>query len=168
LFFDTFAAAMGSTAHGFLFITNRQLPPQVQPDNLLILRPCNLVLGIGCNRNTLLEEIEELVAFHLKRLFLSPKSICCVASAAAKSDEAGLLAFAERHGCAVRFFESDELNRVACPTPPSQHVLAAIGAAGVAEPAALLASGGGRLLLKKVKSENVTLAVAELKGDNHD
>jgi len=30
----------------------------------------------------------------------------------------------------------------------------------VAEPAALLASGGGRLLLKKIKSGNVTLAVA--------
>jgi cobalt-precorrin 5A hydrolase len=32
----------------------------------------------------------------------------------------------------------------------------------VAEPAALLVSGGGRLMLKKVKSENVTLAVAEM------
>jgi cobalt-precorrin 5A hydrolase len=31
----------------------------------------------------------------------------------------------------------------------------------VAEPAALLAAGSGRLLLKKVKSCNVTLAVAE-------
>ncbi len=38
----------------------------------------------------------------------------------------------------------------------------AIGAAGVAEPAAILASGGGRLLLKKVKSGNVTLAIAEI------
>jgi cobalt-precorrin 5A hydrolase len=37
----------------------------------------------------------------------------------------------------------------------------AIGATGVAEPAALIASQGGRLLLKKVKSGNVTLAIAE-------
>jgi len=37
----------------------------------------------------------------------------------------------------------------------------------VAEPAALLASGGGRLMLQKVKSGNVTLAVAEIKADNH-
>jgi len=32
---------------------------------------------------------------------------------------------------------------------------------GVAEPAALLALPGGRLILKKVKSGNVTLAIAE-------
>jgi cobalt-precorrin 5A hydrolase len=38
----------------------------------------------------------------------------------------------------------------------------AVGAVGVAEPAALLASDGGSLLLKKVKSGNVTLAVAEI------
>jgi len=31
-----------------------------------------------------------------------------------------------------------------------------------------LASGSGRLLLQKVKSANVTLAVAEMKVENHD
>jgi len=38
----------------------------------------------------------------------------------------------------------------------------AIGASGVAEPAALLASQGGCLLLNKVKNGNVTLAIAEI------
>ena len=60
-------------------------------------------------------------------------------------------------------FESNELEPVAFPSPPSAHALAVVGVAGVAEPAAILASGGGRLLLNKVKSANVTLAVAELK-----
>jgi cobalt-precorrin 5A hydrolase len=57
-------------------------------------------------------------------------------------------------------YSSEELNEVAAPSPPSEHALAAIGASGVAEPAALLAAGGGELLLKKIKSGNVTLAVA--------
>ncbi len=121
------------------------------------------MLGIGCNRGTPVDEIEEFVALHLKRLFLSPKSVCCIASVAAKRDEAGLIEFAERLGVPLRCFESDELNQVDFPSPPSEHALAAVGVAGVAEPAAMLASGGGRLLLKKVKSANVTLAVAELK-----
>ncbi|MDA8430280.1 MAG: cobalt-precorrin 5A hydrolase [Geobacteraceae bacterium] len=162
-FFETIAAAINSRARGFLFVSNRHLPSRTQPENLLILRPRNLVLGIGCNRGTSAAEIDDLVSSHLKRLLLSPKSICCIASAAAKRDEAGLRACAERYGCPLRFFESLELNRVACPTPPSEHALAAIGAAGVAEPSALLASNGGRLLLKKVKSDNVTLAIAEIK-----
>jgi cobalt-precorrin 5A hydrolase len=162
-FFETIAEATNSTARGFLFVTNRHLPPQTQPDNLLILRPRNLVLGIGCNRGTSSAEINEFVTAHLKRLLHSVKSIGCIASAAAKCDEAGLITLADEYACPLIFFESDELNQVLCPTPPSAHAMAAIGAHGVAEPAALLASVGGRLLLKKVKSDNVTLAVAEMK-----
>ena len=161
-FHDTFAEALDSRAHGHLFVTNRYLPPRTQPDNLLILRPRNLVLGIGCNRGTPADEIDAFVAAHLKRIFVSLKSVRCIATAAAKQDETGLIAYAGRYAIPLVFFESEELNRVACPSPPSEHARAAIGAVGVAEPAALLASGGGRLLLQKVKSENVTLAVAEM------
>jgi len=163
-FHETFAEAIASPARGFLFVTNRQLPPQSQPDNLLILRPRNLVLGIGCNRGTPADEIDAFVTAQLKRIFVSLKSVRCIATAAAKQDEPGLLAYAERYDLPLTFCESAELNRVSCPSPPSEHALAAIGAVGVAEPAALLASDGGSLMLKKVKSENVTLAVAEIRA----
>jgi cobalt-precorrin 5A hydrolase len=161
-FHANFVAALQSGAAGFVFVTNRQLPPQAQAGNLLVLRPKNLVLGIGCNRGTTAEEIAEVVGAQLKHLFLSLRSVALIGTAAAKKQEAGLLAFAERHGIPLRFFESNELNAVAVPSPPSSHALDAIGAHGVAEPAALLAAGSGRLLLKKVKSGNVTLAVAEI------
>ncbi|WP_306535721.1 cobalt-precorrin 5A hydrolase [Geobacter sp.] len=161
-FHDTFVEALQSGARGFVFVTNRRLPPQAQADTLLVLRPRNLVLGIGCNSGTEAREIAEAVGAQMKRLFLSLKSVACIGSAAAKREEAGLLAFAREHGLPLRFFESEELNGVAVPSPPSAHALEAIGAAGVAEPAAVLASGGGRLLLKKIKSGNVTLAIAEI------
>lgn len=160
-FHDTFVQALQSGAKGFVFVTNRRLPPQSQSESLLVLRPKNLVLGIGCNSGTPEEEIEEVVASQLKRLFLSIKSVACIGSAVAKRGEAGLLAFAEKFGLPLRFFESAELNGVAVPSPPSAHALEAIGATGVAEPAAVLASGNGCLLLKKIKSGNVTLAIAE-------
>jgi len=166
-FHTTFAEAIDSRARGFLFVTNRHLPPRTQPVNLLILRPRNLVLGIGCNRGTGVDEIDEFVAAHLKRIFVSMKSVRCIASAVAKQDEAGLLAYGARYSIPLEFFESAELNRVACPSPPSEYARAAIGAVGVAEPAALLASHGGRLMLQKVKSANVTLAVAEMRENNH-
>lgn len=162
-YYETFAEAVRSPARGFLFVTNRHLPPQTLPANLLILRPRNLVLGIGCNRGTPADEIEAFVTTHLKRIFLSAKSICCIATATAKNDESGLLEYAARLKVPLRFYASEELKRVPFPSPPSARVLAAVGSPGVAEPAAILASGGNRLLLKKVKSENVTLAVAELK-----
>jgi len=161
-FHDTFVEALQSGARGFVFVTNRRLPPQAQADTLLVLRPRNLVLGIGCNSGTEAREIREVVGAQMKRLFLSLKSVACIGSAVAKREEAGLLAFAREHGLPLRFFESEELNGVTVPSPPSAHALEAIGATGVAEPAAVLASGGGRLLLKKIKSGNVTLAIAEI------
>jgi len=161
-FHTNFVAALQSGASGFVFVTNRSLPPQARPEKLLVLRPQNLALGIGCNRGTSAEEIAEVVGAQLKHLFLALDSVAVIGSAAAKRDEAGLLAFAERHGIPLRFFAAEELNAVAVPSAPSSHALDAIGARGVAEPAALLAAGGGRLLLKKVKSGNVTLAVAEI------
>ncbi len=160
-FHDTFVEALQSPARGYLFVTNRQLPSQVQPERLLILRPQNLVLGIGCNSGTEMEEIEAVVCANLKRIFLSMKSVSCIASAAAKREEAGLSEFAGKYGIPLRFFDSEALNGVSAPSPPSTHALKAIGATGVAEPAALLASDGGTMLLKKVKSGNVTLAIAE-------
>jgi cobalt-precorrin 5A hydrolase len=161
-FHPDFQTALRSSAKGFLFVTNRRLPPQVQSPRLLVLHPRNLVLGIGCNSGTDAEEIEEVVLSNLKRLFLSIKSVRSIATASAKRNEQGLLALAEKYTLPVEFYESAELNSVRTPTPPSQHAMNAIGAAGVAEPAALLASGNGKLILKKMKSGNVTLAVAEI------
>ena len=162
-FYDSIAGAADSGAGGFLFVTNKVLPEQISTEKSLILRPRNLTLGIGCNRGTATDEIDVFVTSHLKRLSLSPKSICCVASVAAKRDEVGLIEYAARLAVPFRCFEADELSGVTFPSPPSEHALAAVGVAAVAEPAAVLAAGGGRLLLKKVKSANVTLAVAELK-----
>ena len=161
-FHADFQTALRSSAKGFLFVTNRKLPPQALSPYLLVLHPRNLVLGIGCNSGAEANEIEEVVLTNLKRLFLSIKSVHSIATATAKRNEPGLLAVAEKFVLPVVFYECAELNSVATPTPPSQHALDAIGATGVAEPAAILASGGGRLLLKKVKSGNVTLAIAEI------
>jgi cobalt-precorrin 5A hydrolase len=160
-FYASFMEAFKSGAKGYLFVSNRHLPPQAQSSELLLLRPRNLVLGIGCNSGTGTDEIEEAVISNLKRVFLSIKSVRCVATASAKRDEKGLLAFAAKWGIPVAFYESSELNGVAVPSPPSRHAMEAIGATGVAEPAALLASGGGILIMKKQKLGNVTLAIAE-------
>jgi cobalt-precorrin 5A hydrolase len=160
-FHGDFAAALESGASGQLFVTNRIIPRELRSERLLVLRPRNLCLGIGCNRGTSASEIESVVTEHLERLSLSFQSVKCIATAQAKGDEAGLLELAAKSGIPVLLYQSEQLNDVEAPSPASDHAFAAIGARGVAEPAALLASGGGRLLLPKVKSGNVTLAIAE-------
>jgi len=161
LFVDSFVAAFRSGAKGLLFVTNSLVPPQLQAENLLVLRPRNLCLGVGCNSGTTAEEILGVIRTGLRRLLLSPASVAAIATAEAKRHEAGLVAAAVELGVPLICYPSDELSSVTVPSPPSEHALEAIGATGVAEPAALLASSGGELVLKKVKSGNVTLAIAE-------
>lgn len=160
----TFAAALQSGAAGLVFVTHRLLPDLERRPNLLALRPPDLVVGIGCNRGTDADEIEAVVNSELQRAFLSFASVGRLASVEEKADEAGLREFAARHALPLEFFPADQLNGVAAPSPESAHVLAAIGARGVCEPAAMLAAAGGPLLITKKKCGNVTVAVAE-KGD---
>jgi cobalt-precorrin 5A hydrolase len=159
---DDLAAAEQSGSEGLVLVSNRQLPQPTGSRKRLLLHPKNLFLGIGCNRGTTAAEIDQVVARELQRLELSPKSLAAIGSATAKQDEQGLLAYAEGAGLPLFFYDSATLNGVTVPSPPSTVVQKAIGATGVAEPAALLAAGeGGRLLLPKIKSGNVTLAIAE-------
>ncbi|WP_136524681.1 cobalt-precorrin 5A hydrolase [Geomonas ferrireducens] len=152
--------ALAAGADGMVVVTSGALPHGLDAAQTLVLRPVELCLGIGCNRGTSADEIDAVVDRYLAQLSLSLKSVRCLASAEAKADEEGLLAYAKSKSLPLLFYSSDELNKVAVPSPPSEHAFAAIGARGVAEPAALLASDGGALILKKVKDGNVTIAIA--------
>ena len=158
---ENLVEAMRSPAKGYVFVTHVQNPEWAECDNILVLHPKNLVVGIGCNRGKDSAEIENVVAEIFSLLNLSLQSIACLATIEAKADEVGLLDYAARLGLPINFHSADELNRIEVPSPPSKHVLAAVGAAGVCEPAALLSSNNGSLLLEKQKCGNVTIAITE-------
>ena len=93
------------------------------------------------------------------RAQLSFEAIKKIATVSLKSNEKGLLEFARKLGFEIEFHTPKQLNKVACPTPPSKNVLHAVGSKGVCEPAALLSAGVTTLLCKKTKTPNVTVAV---------
>jgi len=125
------------------------------------LRPVNLVAGIGCNSGTSLGEIEDAVQRTLDEHDLVFLSLHSLATIDIKGSEPGLRGFAEKHGLALRTFSPSDLNAVS-GVERSEAAFKATGAYGVAEPAALLASGGENLLVSKQKKGNVTVAVAKM------
>jgi cobalt-precorrin 5A hydrolase len=159
-----FAQALGSGAAGQVFVTHRHIPWPSDQGILLLLRPRDLVVGIGCNRGTAAGEIEEAVKKELSAAFLAFGSIASLATIEAKGDEAGLLEFARLYRFRLDLHSAAALNAVVAPSAESSHALAAVGARGVCEPAALLSAGGGPLLVNKKKCGNVTVAVAQ-RGD---
>lgn len=126
----------------------------------LYLRPKNLVVGVGCNRNTPEEEIKEAVLNTLIKHNLSPLSLSALATVASKGSEEGLVSFAEKHRLPLRLFSPAELNRVP-GIKESEAARKALGARAVAEPAALLAAGAAGLLVEKQRIGAVTVAVAQ-------
>lgn len=130
------------------------------PEAALILRPRRLVAGIGCNRGASRDQIAAALAEACACHGLARSAIRNLASIDVKQDEAGLLAFAEGMGLSIVFYSKDQLNGVA-GLSPSEAVLRATGAQGVAEPAALLSSAANNLIVRKMKWKDVTIAIAE-------
>ena len=124
------------------------------------LLPKIVHLGIGCRRNTPLENIEALVLPELEKLQLDKRSVVAIASVDLKKDEQGLLAFAKKYNFAANFYSADELNSVAGDFTPSAFVQSVVGVSNVCERSAVKDSKGGRLLLRKTSLNGVTLAVA--------
>jgi cobalamin biosynthesis protein CbiG len=105
-------------------------------------------------------EIEALFQRVCAAQAFSPLSLGIVATVSLKADEPGLLEFARRHEVPLQSFTVEELAGVGELPTPSEKVREKIGILGVAEPAAMRAAGTRRLLVPKVKSDRVTMALA--------
>jgi cobalt-precorrin 5A hydrolase/precorrin-3B C17-methyltransferase len=139
-----------------VFITCRK---DIVPKGGLYLRPKKLVVGIGFNRGTSAEEIDDAVKKALDRNKLSFLSVFAVATIDIKKDEQGIAVFAKKSGLHILSFTARELNGVPGVTP-SEAAFQATGAKAVAEPAAALGAGSETILVRKEKRGNVTVAVA--------
>jgi len=128
----------------------------------LVYHPQVHMLGIGCERGALKSEVEDLIQDVLIKNNIANQSVAGVFSLNVKSDEAAVHDVGRWLGVSVHFFTAPELE---AETPrlatPSQTVFAEVGCHGVAEGAALAASGpAGYLVVPKCKSVRATCAVA--------
>lgn len=133
-------------------------------------RPRTLVVGMGCRRGVPMRELEQLLKETFQAWNLALGSIACIASATLKQEEPGLLALTAKYDVPFICYEPEELNALfegmMCSDTgvgglnPSANAKRLVGVWGVAEPAALLASGASRLLVSKQTAERATIALA--------
>ena len=138
--------------------------------HIVLYRPRTLVAGMGCRRGVPAGELEQLLRDTFRAFNLSLSSLACIASATLKQKEPGLLALSEKYGTPFLCYESEKLNALfedgvngdtGCQgLNQSINARRLVGVWGVAEPAALLASGASRLLVAKQTTERATVAVA--------
>lgn len=140
-------------------VTDRATLPDAQT---LILHPPTLALGIGCERGTDPAEAVALAESTLAGAGLAAASVAVIVSLDLKSDEPAVHAIADRFGVPARFFDAATLE---AETPrlasPSDYVFRTVGCHGVAEGAALAATGlDGVLVVPKTRSPRATCAIA--------
>ena len=142
-----------------LTVTDRQVSGS---QTNLVYHPRTLVMGLGCERNAEASELITLAERVLADGNFTPASIAAVTSIDLKSDEAAIHAVAAHFGVRARFFTVEELAK---ETPrlknPSEIVAKEVGVAGVAEAAALAATGSDSdLIVEKTRSAHGTCAIA--------
>lgn len=159
-----FASALREWAPGFegvtLHVTERTAPGSARD---LVYHPRTLVMGLGCERHAQATELIALAEQVLSQHGLSPAAIAAVASIDVKADETAIHAVAAHFGVPARFFTAGELER---ETPrlknPSDVVAREVGVPGVAEAAALAATGPqSTLIVEKTRSARGTCAIAK-------
>lgn len=140
-------------------LTNRT-DLNIQDKNVLILRPKNLVLGLGCKRGTSKENIRAAVYDFMKVNKRSIDSVRCIATIDLKQDENGLVEFCKEMGIFLEIIPRIDIEKIEGSFKGSDFVKEKTGVSGVAEPCACLSSGG-KLICKKTVYKGITLALAE-------
>ena len=143
---------------------------------LVTYRPPTLVVGIGCRRGVSEDHLRELLMHTLEEHGLAAMSLTKIATADIKADEPGIIALAGSLSLPIETYDGARLNAVADaaatgrsasglhrPTASAAHDL--LGVFGVAEPAAMLASGAEGVIVPRAKSDRATIAIARIPSD---
>ncbi|HLZ72426.1 MAG TPA: cobalamin biosynthesis protein [Dehalococcoidia bacterium] len=126
----------------------------------VLLRPPVLALGAGCSTGAAADELIDLAHHALARAGLSPACVAAVATIDRRHADPAIVALGRLFNAPIQSFTSSELDAAPGAWRRSQVVFGAVGTGGVCEPAAILAAGGGSLIVSKRKSAHCTVAVA--------
>lgn len=130
-----------------------------EDNDALLLIPPIVTAGIGCRRGAPLEAIEAAVEAILRRHHIHPSSLAAVHSLDRKADEAGLLAFCEKHSLPFHTFSAEVLAAVEGDFPESAFVRKTVDVGNVCARSAVM--GGGRLIAGRFVQDGVTVALAQ-------
>lgn len=131
---------------------------------ITVLKPKKIVVGLGARKHSSSESIVEAVNTALERIGLPLERIGGFATVDIKRDSPAMIEVAEKMGLPLEFLSVNALRslRHGDLSPDSKLVEEKIGVGGVSERAALISAGkDSRLILKKMKLNGVTVAIAE-------
>lgn len=141
---------------GVIVITNRE---KIEVTKII---PKNLVVGIGCKKNTGGDKIISSIKDSFLKYNLSLEGIKCLATIDIKKDEIGIKDTAKFFNVDLKIIEKKEIEKIQEKFESSNFVLNSVGVKSVSAPSAVIASGKkGKLLAEKLKYEGITISIYE-------
>jgi len=126
-----------------------------------------VILGIGCDRGTPLQTLEDVIDLALSSVNLERQSVQQLATIDKKNDEQAILQLAEKYHWPLNFYPAEQLAQVEVPSP-SAVVLKYMGTSSVSEAAAILTANTDMddLIVEKFKhrgtdGKNATISIVK-------
>lgn len=136
---------------------------RAESEKILSLIPQNLVVGIGCRKGVVMEQIQEQLEDIFREKSWDIARISMLASVDLKKEEPGLVELARKYGVPFQTYPAEDLKRIETVSDSSAFVESVTGVDNVCERAAIQCCPEGTLLLPKRKLNQVTVAVVERK-----
>lgn len=138
------------------------IAPPPEREAVLVLRPKEYIIGMGCRRGKEAEKIEAFVLRSLECAGIKMQQVAALASIDVKSREEGLLTWCGKEKLPFLTYTAKELNEVSGRFQTSAFVEEKVGTDNVCERAALRACGeNGRLVYEKHAEDGMTIAIAK-------
>ena len=145
-----------NSADGFILVSNKK--------NIEYTRiyPKNLILGIGCKKDTKAEDILSAIENCLDKNNLDIKSVKKIATVDVKENEQGLINAAKFLNLDLEIVSRDKIKKIQNQFEGSDFVEKTIGVRAVSESVALLSSAGnGKFLVMKEIYNGITISIYE-------
>ena len=144
-----------------LWITNKVKRKSLKDKNILKLIKKNIVLGVGCRKDTDEDHLVSSVLQCLEENNIDKRSVLAIGSIDIKKDEKAILKLKDVLGCEFKVFTKEEMLPIENQFEISPFVKKTVGVGSVCEPSVKLL--GGEIILEKQKLGGVTLCIGEIK-----
>lgn len=145
---------------GLIYITEKEIQ-HLLPCDKVVLRPKNLIVGVGCRKGKGKDEILAAIANVFCQAGLSMDSIKQLATVDVKKEEQGIIEAAKFLQVPLRIVSREAILKIEDRFAASSFVKETIGVGSVCEPAALISSEKGSVIIEKKACQGITIAVVK-------
>lgn len=147
----------GDEGNKLVIVTNKDIINEDNYDKVLKLIRRNIVLGIGCRRDTNPSKLKEWILEELREKNIDFRSVALISSVELKKDEKALINLSQDLECEFRTFSVEEIKEIEHKYEGSAFVKKTLGVGCVCEP--VIELSGGKIIYSKRSYNGMTLSI---------